>query len=596
MPVQVDFARHGTNILAAVVCDLPPEYHAYANDERNSGKPTTLEFTVENEGLMPVVYPTGIPEKDIFDPSLSVNVYDGRTTMLVILPGDANASMYAASIDMLLCSNKRCMPVKESISGQVPQRMPLLVDVPWQAQAEELLEREGESSGEISLEEGQAPPPISVGSGQAAEDARDRPDRNELSSPEDFDLSLAPRYQGEEGVAYNFGTALVLGLIAGLLLNAMPCVLPVLTLKVTGLLLLGDMPDRERRRRFRLHNLCFAAGILTLFTILAIVLGAMDLMWGQLYQSQAILLVMLLLVFLMGLSMLGVFTLPAFDLRIGENTRNPLLKSYCTGLVSTFLATPCSGPMLGGVLAWAFTQPMPVFLAVFWAVGAGMAMPYLVFSIWPAMARILPRPGNWMYVFEHALGFLLLGTALYILSILPTDKHIQVLCVLLFVSVCAWLWGRFCGLSAPTLRRRLVGVVFLLLLGGSFAWILHPVSPLPQWQQFSPQEFAADLGKKNLLVEFTADWCPNCKFLEATVLSPRNLRSWRKKYGLDLIRVDLTRPNAYAQRLLEMLGSKSIPLTAIFPSGKNSSSPMVLRDLYGAQTIERALKDSLGSS
>ncbi len=205
---------------------------------------------------------------------------------------------------------------------------------------------------------------------------------------------------------------------------------------------MAGVSDRQKVHNLREHNLCFAAGIMTLFTILALVFGLFDLMWGQLYQSHAFLLCMLLLVFLMGLSMLGVFHLPAMDLRLDAKNSNPRLCSYLTGLVSTFLATPCSGPLLGGVLAWAFTQPLPVLMVVFWAVGLGMSLPYLVICVDPKMANILPRPGAWMLVFEQVLGFMLLGTALYLLSILPVALHFKALCACGKNSRLAGIYGK----------------------------------------------------------------------------------------------------------------------------------------------------------
>lgn len=598
--LKTDFARHGDRILAAVQYFIKKPYHAYANTPGATGLPTRLEFTLENEGAMPVLYPMGKPEPDTFNPKLTVNTYEGQVTLLAVLPEGSYGSLYAANISMLLCSSRRCMPVKQSLTGHVPDKIPLFADTSWKNAAVSLLEREGESSGAISLEEGKAPPPIiapenelTPSSEPAEASGENQTGEKQLGPAEDFFEHLKPRYAAGELEIYGLGKALILGLLAGLLLNAMPCVLPVLTMKVTGLLMLGNVNKRQKIRRFREHNLCFAAGILTLFTGLAILLGAADLMWGQLYQSTAILLVMLLLVFLMGLSMLGVFTLPAFDLRIGDNTKNPRLHSYATGLVSTFLATPCSGPLLGGVLAWAFTQPMLIVLAVFWSVGLGMAMPYLFFCIWPGMIKVLPRPGNWMYVFERLLGFMLLATALYLFSILPEQKHMRILTVLLVISMGAWLWGRFCGLDAPLIRRRAGEALGVLLMCGAIFWVLRPTEPLPEWNSFSPGEFMNDVGRKNMLVEFTADWCPNCKFVEATALTPRNLREWQKKYSLDLVRVDLTLPNEYAENLLKRLGSKSIPLTAVFAKGSESERPVVLRDIYSARTLGALLHDAL---
>ena len=158
----------------------------------------------------------------------------------------------------------------------------------------------------------------------------------------------------------------------------------------------------------------------------------------------------------------------------------------------------------------------------------------------------------------------------------------QVLCVLLVLSLVAWLWGQFCGPASPRLRCRIIGALTVLILVGSFIWVLRPAAPLVQWREFSPEQFQADLGQKAMLLEFTADSCPNCKVLEATVLTDERMRKLRARYGMELIRVDLTGVNAYGIRLLEALGSKSIPLTALFPAGEQASSPLVLRDVYTA--------------
>lgn len=601
---KFDFARYGNKILACISLSIPIDYHAYAHKPGKIGLPTKLDFTLEGEGEMPVLYPAGKLEKDIFDPTSKVYIYEGKIYLLVLLPVGSTEKLYAVHLEMLLCSSRHCKPVKQSYTGNIPKIIPLLADVSWEKEAKDLLSLEGDSAGSLFLEEGEAPPPKIVNPSQKAS----RPLAVQVKEKDPFkagisreeindtsELTLTPQYADSELEIYGLAQALFLGLLAGLLLNAMPCVLPVLTMKVSGLLLMGNLKDRGSVRRFREHNLCFAAGVLTFFTFLAILLGAADLMWGQLYQNQAVLLVMLLLVFLMGLSMLGVFTLPAFDLHMNESA-HPMVNSYMTGLISTFLATPCSGPLLGGVLAWAFTQPITVLLAIFWAVGLGMALPYIIFSIWPRMVKILPRPGNWMYVFEHILGFLLLGTALYLLSILPDNKHMQILCVLLLVSLCAWLWGKYCGLEAPMLRRRLVGSLGCLLLAGAIVWILQPPAQGLEWQTMTKASFEQDFGKKNMLVEFTADWCPNCKFLEATVLSSPKMHTWQKKYKLELVKVDLTHPDEFADKLLNMLGSKSIPVTAIFPRGENASSPLVLRDLYGSGALEEALSKALGRS
>ena len=125
-------------------------------------------------------------------------------------------------------------------------------------------------------------------------------------------------------------------------------------------------------------------------------------------------------------------------------------------------------------------------------------------------------------------------------------------------------------------------------------WPLAPRRMDFTWQPYTESSFQERLGNELLLVQFTADWCPNCKFIEATVLTDERLRRLQARYGMELVRVDLTNANAYAVRLLEALGSKSIPLTAIFPAGSDATTPLVLRDVYGSETLERALGEAFG--
>lgn len=635
--VRVETAQDGGRRLLVISLTVPPGYHAYAHRAGDAGRPTTLRLSVDGGGPLPVWYPEGAMQRDIYDPEATVFVYEDTVRLFAELPAEdggtatgesvalpAGTAMplpgkvsppsaragqeaapggegrlpYTLDISLLLCSSRHCVPVDHDMRGELPPLpWPEAAQQPWYGQWQDLSRRQPAEADAVY----EGGPRFSATGGDSMAQSVEaflgrKRQADALPAPTDFDFVLEPRYEAETFEISGFGTAVLVGLLAGLLLNAMPCVLPVLTFKVSGLLLMGGSADKEGLRRFREHNLLFSAGVLTLFTVLGLLFGAADMMWGQLYQHESILLVMLVLVFLMGLSMLGVFTLPVIDLKTGENSRNPRLQSYLTGLVSTFLATPCSGPMLGGVLGWAFTQSLVVLVIIFWSVGVGMALPYLIFSIWPQFARVLPRPGAWMKVFERFLGFCLLGTALYLLSILPVARHMQVLMVLLLVSLGAWLWGQFCGPAAPVLRRRIMGMLCLGILVGAVVWVLRPVAPLPHWRDFSSEAFLAELGEKPLLLEFTADYCPNCKFVEATVLTDERLRDLRARYGMELIRVDLTSPDAFAMRLLDALGSRSIPLTALFPAGEAARQPVVLRDVYTAGQLEDAAERAFAGS
>lgn len=641
LPVRQDLAiwqKDETKVLViATTIGIPAGYHAYANEPGESGRPTVLELVGEDGRTLAVRYPEGAMQRDLFDPSLSVFVYEGEVTLFAEIPmtdlagnrqekekqeqpgngqpgsqlaeatGNGSASArkagkkeyagpgkstpagllaneYTARLSLLLCSSRHCLPVGQEWQFRLPNQdaiaaLPMVSEQHW--------------AGEWARLSGKAPSQPRL----APTVERPADDHPGLDALPGSSIRLQPRYFQPGLEVGHLGLALVLGLLAGLILNAMPCVLPVLTLKFAGLLLPAESgngdPDNDDRRfaRVREYALFFALGILTLFTILAMALGLADLVWGQLWQSQAVILGLLLVVFCMGLSLFGLFSLPVIDIRADRQEKNPRISAWFGGFFATFLATPCSGPLLGGVLGWAFGQPLAILVLVFWSVGLGMALPYLLVAAFPAITSRLPRPGQWMLVLERLAGFLLLATALYLLSILPAGKHVRVLAVLLGIAFMAWIWGRFCGLAAPRPQRWLIGVGSLVAAGVLVVWALAEPAPEVKWQGMGREEFATSLGKTPMLVEFTADWCPNCKFLETTVLDSASLRQWQKEYGFALVRIDLTGANAFGVWLLETLGSRSIPVTALFPAGEGAASPLVLRDLYGKKQLEKAMRD-----
>ena len=632
------FAQDQDGVIAALGLKIPQGSHAYANDPGDVGRPAQLALTLEGDDTpLPVYYPRGAIQRDVFDRNASINVYEGQEYFFVRLPEQSPGKKYTASLSLLICSATNCTPVDMTLSGRVPAKPGPLAEAPWAGRWQQVA-REGmpvqSAAGQgFAMDSGFAMAGGADGAGQSGQNSSQGSGFAMAGGPQAIDVSTLPQAiadpagstaDGSDGSAgtgheaaaqspqlppagfaftiepvfadtsveiYGLGKALLLGILAGLLLNAMPCVLPVLTFKVTGLLM-ANAHGNESLTRFREHNIFFAAGILTLFTALGLLFGVMDMMWGQLYQSQEFLLIMLVLVFLMGLSMLGVFTLPVIDFKTLSKTRNPRLQAYLTGLFSTFLATPCSGPLLGGVLGWAFTQPLGVLVVVFWAVGIGMAMPYIIFSIWPGLTRLLPRPGSWMVMFEHVLGFLLLGTALYLLSILPDEKHIPVLFALLVTALAAFIWNQVCGMSAPVLRRRIGSIFFVIIIMLSSFFALRMERTPTAWLDFHPQHFSQNLGTRPMVVEFTADWCPNCKFVEATVFNEERLKRISRTYDVDFIRVDLTDANAWGTKLLEMLGSRSIPLTALFPAGSNATRPTVLRDVFTGASFDKAARET----
>ncbi|MGE4553849.1 MAG: protein-disulfide reductase DsbD family protein, partial [Desulfovibrionaceae bacterium] len=379
--------------------------------------------------------------------------------------------------------------------------------------------------------------------------------------------------------------ALLLGLVAGLILNVMPCVLPVVALKLAPLMAGGG---DEALREVRRHALFFGLGIECSFLALAGMLAATGLAWGEMFQQPAVVLVLAAVVFALGLSLFGVFHLPVLDLRFAAATKNPRLRALFTGMLATLLATPCSGPLLGGVLSWTLSRPAVVIVLVLAGVGAGMALPYAALAVWPRLARLLPRPGAWTGRVEQAVGLFLMGTCLYLLVILPPAMLPRALAALLTTAVGAWLWG-LGGVGLRELRPLAAKAAGAAVALAAILWALNPPVRVDPWEPFDPQFFTNELGREPLMVDFTADWCPTCQALSATVLTDAAVAGLEAEYGVRAVRADLTEDFPAAEALLQALGARSIPVLAIFPAGEAARRPIVLRDLFTAGQLRRAL-------
>ncbi|MDL2267006.1 thioredoxin family protein [Desulfovibrio sp. OttesenSCG-928-G15] len=406
--------------------------------------------------------------------------------------------------------------------------------------------------------------------------------------PEALLASIQPSFFNPSLEVEFLGQALFFGIIAGMLLNLMPCVLPVVSLKFTALLAVSSMEDKKHQARaFRIHCLIFAAGILVWFGIMALFIGVAGWAWGEVFQQPMIIVGLGLVLFVLGLSLFGVFPLPIFDLKVTSNS-HPHWQAFGSGLLATLLATPCSGPLLGGVLAWAIRQPLPVLILTVSSVGVGMAMPYFVMAYCPRLVHLLPRPGVWTLRLEQLLGFFLMGTVVYLATLLPGEWLPAFLFNLTAVAFACWLWGQIGSLNASRTTRfvaRLAAVSVVLLAVWWGRYSLHQDS---EWESFDPQAFSEMIGKQPLLLEFTADWCPSCKALEYTTLNKKRMADLRRRYNIRAIRVDLTREDAVGKSLLKALDSSSIPVIALFPVGENSRQPLVLRDIVTPSQLEAA--------
>lgn len=579
-------------VLAVLTLVSAPGWHAYAVGPAASGQSAQASLRAGDAAAV-ALFPPGTPQPDALEPDKNVLVYEGRTSIFVpISEAMFRAPALTGTMRVFSCSATSCwpstLPVSIPLSGRDVAALPPAESAPWWPLFSAL------RSAALAMPSAACPEPSHPGIPR--HDARQDTTGNAGASPNVTELT--PRFFTPALEVTGLLKAAMLAFLAGLILNFMPCVLPVVSLKLSGLLAIsGEEGKAERRRILREHNFYFALGIVLYFLLLSLVLGAFGLAWGEMFQSPALAVVVAAVLFALSLSLFGVFHLPVVDLKISSGGRGHTRRgAFLTGMLTTLLATPCSGPFLGGVLAWTLLQPLPVVMTVFAAIGLGMASPYGVLAIWPRLVRFLPRPGAWMQGLEKGMAFLLAATCLYFLALLPSHRILPALLALWATGLGAFIFGKSGHLARGRLQHLGMIAVALVIAGGglTFALTYTPASQA-QWVEYTPEAFAERLGKDNLILDFTADWCPTCKLLERTVLTPDRLTSWSTQSKAVFMKVDLTRQTPPAMALLRALGSQSIPVAAFFPAGNDAKSPLVLRDLYTVRQFEQALDEAFGN-
>jgi len=421
-----------------------------------------------------------------------------------------------------------------------------------------------------------------------------------LSDAEYAAVSFPEFMPRADETTHGLGMWLLLAFIAGMILNVMPCVLPVISIKILSFV----QQAGEDKQRILALGLSFAAGILVIFLVLATLAVSLGLGWGEQFQSQPFIIAMIGLVFAFSLSMFGVYELgvPAgIGEMAGAAPREGLGDAFFKGMLATVLATPCSGPFLGSTLTWTVAQPAPVVFAIFTALGLGMALPYVVLTANPGLLKIVPKPGPWMDTFKQAMGFVLLATVIYLMISLRQELMLFTVAFLVFVGLGCWWWGRF-SVRATNKGRRLATLAVALgiaAIGGRVSFVEFPslfeTDGTAEWEEFDPALFAEHLDAgRSVLVDFTANWCPNCKYNERFVYDDEQVVAALEDKGVVRIRADLTHDGARTdmlERLRNSLGAHSIPFVAVFP-GDDVTAPHTRLDIVSKADM-LAIIDSL---
>ena len=330
--------------------------------------------------------------------------------------------------------------------------------------------------------------------------------------------------------------AILFGLLGGLILNLMPCVLPVIGLKVMSFV---EQSGQSRGRA--VINVWYSAGVILVFMVLASLSVSLGLAWGQQFQWPAFSIVLSAVVFAMALSFLGVWEIPipgfvgsgkAADAAAQEGAFGALAK----GVVTTVLATPCSGPLLGAVFFYSsFKQSPAVTYLIFGSIGLGMASPYLLIGMFPgSFVSCRSRASGWI-LSSSFMGFLLLGTVVYLFTLLKTEFVIPTFGMLVGIWFGCWCIGRT-PLTADLgrkVRGWAIGGAVAAVIGGFAFWILLPVPAVLDWQPYSETQLDKLTHEgKTVMLDFTARWCPNCKLNSRFAIDTPAVREAVKSNGV----------------------------------------------------------------
>jgi thiol:disulfide interchange protein DsbD len=379
--------------------------------------------------------------------------------------------------------------------------------------------------------------------------------------------------------------------LIGIIFNAMPCVLPVLPLKIMGFY---EVSQHDRKKSILLGTV-FSVGLIASFGVLAVlVVGLRTLNWGGLFEHAWFNATISIVLVAMAISTFGFFTVNVPNALYSFTPRHDTyVGNFLFGVLTAALSTPCTFGMFVGLLAWAIKQPSWIGVAAIMMVGVGMAAPYFILSAIPEVARKFPRTGPWAEVVKQMMGFLLLATALYFAQpFLQKALSADGFWWTLFAVVAAggiFLIVRSIQLSKNIVPRVVCATIAILLVAPS-AYLVHRLTEKPYiWQPYSEQALAAAISAgKPVVIDFTAVWCGNCHYLEATALHDSAVVNAVHTQDVVMLQADVTNGNAAGLPLLTKLNPVgSIPLTAVYLP--HTPEPRLLDGIYSGDDLVDAL-------
>jgi len=665
-------APAGSEVLAAIELTPPKGWHTYWRNPGDSGQRTKVQWTLP-DGITAgdLLWPAPAIHSD---GGLTTYVYEGRVLLPLRLRVASNAPAgplaLSARVSWLECE-KECVPGRATVKGAV-RVGPARVASPDSAAIESAIAGlpqpdpglrptaawDGPASGDerpllMSLpasaasgfkaflpyehsdaELGANPESVTAGDGSALVRV------NVIRKGADWPAAVAGLFAFEGGrvveaeapiapatigstpevvsdIAGKPSLLWMLGFafLGGLILNVMPCVLPVIALKILGFV----KQSQEQPRRVRVLGLVYTLGVLCSFAVLALVViglqsAGRSANWGMQFQNPVFVVLITTLVTLVALNLFGVFeitlTAGATGAASGLASRGGVPGAFFNGVFTTILATPCTAPFLGVALGFAFSQPPALLLLMFLTAGLGLAAPYLVLSVQPGWLKFLPRPGNWMITFKMLMGFPMLGTAIWLLTLAPDHfgpKGVFWLGMfLLLVALAAWLYGRSIQAGQGNRTVAWTGIAAALVAGlvfileGELQWRSPP--PIAKgdasgvvveggiaWAPWSPAAIQAAQAKGHpVLVDFTAKWCATCQFNKKKAIQTDPVLERLRSLNVVTLRGDYTREDPAISEELQRFKRAGVPLVLVYP-GRPGAAPRVLPELLTTGLVLDAL-------
>jgi thiol:disulfide interchange protein DsbD len=400
---------------------------------------------------------------------------------------------------------------------------------------------------------------------------------------------------------------LFFALLGGVILNLTPCVLPVLSLRAFTLI----RDSQADKKKITLNSLTYSLGILFSFLILALIIIVLKASgeyvgWGFQFQNPVFVLVMTSLIFVFSLSLFDVFVITAPDSKVASKmtSKRGLAGSFFMGVFAVLLGTPCTAPILGAALAFAFAQSPMIILTMFLLIGFGMALPFVLIAFKPTFVNKLPKPGEWMNILKVIMGFLLLFWAIKMLQVLyyqlGGEGLFNVIFFLLSLAIGFWIIGRFIRPEVKYYKKVLALIIAALIVVFTGIHTLSFDDPgergindsdiiRGRWQEFSPQRInelrEADIP---LFIDFTAKWCTTCYTNEITVLYSDDIQAAFEEHGVELFVADFTRYDETIFEWIQSYGRVGVPVYVFYLPGREE--PILLPEIITKRMIFEVLE------